>query len=235
MPSADFCCTVQEESLLLQSCFHDMQQTSRGKFDRLQCTIAGLTATRLDGYGLCCPSPTRPRVQASYPVLVHRDTLLLHASFRLRLATTPSRFANPSPPSGRTRDSHPQTVEHAGYTMTPRTTPGLEIASAIPHLRRPATRFSVSCQVCWRRKRWHHGLTVDLETFFPQGSLKTDNLNRTRANRIPSRPGVVKHPTWPYTYAQTLPPILACRLRTRRRTVHTDKPSYAAALSLILN
>jgi hypothetical protein len=83
-------------------------------------------------YGICCSSPTRPRVQASYPVLVHRHTLLLHASFRPRLATTPLRFANPSPPSGWIRDSHPQTVEHAQHAMTPGRTPGLEIASAIP-------------------------------------------------------------------------------------------------------
>ena len=95
-----------------------MQQTSRGKFDRLQRTTAGFTDTRLDGYGLCCSLPTRPRVQASYPILVHRHTPLLHASFRPRLATTPLRFANPSPPPGWIRDLHPQTVEHARHTMT---------------------------------------------------------------------------------------------------------------------
>ena len=95
-----------------------MQQTSRGKFDRLQRTTAGFTDTRLDGYGLCCSLPTRPRVLASYPILVHRHTPLLHASFRPRLATTPLRFANPSPPSGWIRDLHPQTVEHARHTMT---------------------------------------------------------------------------------------------------------------------
>src|ERR1019366_6251819 len=109
---------VREESLLLQSWVHDMQQTSRGKFDRLPRTTARFTSARLDGYGLCCSLPTRPRAQASYPVLVHRHTLLLHASFRPRLATTPLRFANPSPPSGWIRDSHPQTVEHARHTMT---------------------------------------------------------------------------------------------------------------------
>ncbi len=97
-----------------------MQQTSRGKFDRLQRTTAGFTDTRLDGYGLCCSLPTRPRVQASYPILVHRHTPLLHASFRPRLATTPLRFANPSPPSGWIRDLHPQTVEHARHTMRKR-------------------------------------------------------------------------------------------------------------------
>src|SRR3984957_18986706 len=95
-----------------------MQQTSRGKFDRLQRPTAGFTDTRLDGYGLCCSLPTRPRVLASYPVLVHRHTPLLYASFRPRLATTPLRFANPSPPPGWIRDLHPQTVEHARHTVT---------------------------------------------------------------------------------------------------------------------
>src|ERR1700761_126007 len=76
------------------------------------------TCTRLDGYGLRCSLPTRPRVQASYLVLVHRRTLLLHASFRPHLAMTPLHFATPSPPSGWIRDSHPQTVEHARHTMT---------------------------------------------------------------------------------------------------------------------
>ena len=95
-----------------------MQQTSRGKFDRLQRTTAGFTNTRLDGYGLRCSLPTRPRVQASYPILVHRHTPLLHASFRPRLAATPLRFTNPSPPSGWIRDLHPQTVEHARHTKT---------------------------------------------------------------------------------------------------------------------
>ena len=84
-----------------------MQQISRGKFDRLQRTTARFTCTRLDGYGLCCSLPTRPQVLASYPVLVHRRTPLLHASFRPHLAMTPLRFANPSPPSGWIGDLHP--------------------------------------------------------------------------------------------------------------------------------
>src|SRR5664279_5973239 len=89
-----------------------MQQTSRGKFDRLPRTTARFTSARLDGYGLCCSLPTRPRAQASYPVLVHRHTLLLHASFRPRLATTPLRFANSSLPSPRILYSHSPTLEH---------------------------------------------------------------------------------------------------------------------------
>src|SRR5271156_6398326 len=84
-----------------------MQQSSRGKFDCLQRTTAGFTRTHFDGYGLCCSLPTRPQVLASYPVLVHRRTPLLHASFRPHLAMTPLRFANPSPPSGWIGDLHP--------------------------------------------------------------------------------------------------------------------------------
>ena len=56
--------------------------------------------------------PGRPR----YPVLVHRATALLRASFRPHLAMTPLRFANPSPPSGWTEDFHLQAVDHARHT-----------------------------------------------------------------------------------------------------------------------
>src|SRR4051794_21214208 len=53
--------------------------------------------------------PGRPR----YPVLVHRAATLLHASSGRRLAMTPLRFANPSPPSGWIEDFHLQAVDHA--------------------------------------------------------------------------------------------------------------------------
>src|SRR5208283_2831849 len=56
--------------------------------------------------------PGRPR----YPVLVHRAAALFHASFRPRLAATPLRFANPSPPSGWIEDFHLQAVDHARHT-----------------------------------------------------------------------------------------------------------------------
>jgi hypothetical protein len=55
--------------------------------------------------------PGRPR----YPIFVHRAAALLHASFRPRLATTPLRFANPSPPSGWIKDFHLQAVDHARH------------------------------------------------------------------------------------------------------------------------
>jgi hypothetical protein len=56
--------------------------------------------------------PGRPR----YPVFVHRAAALLHAFFRPRLATTPLRFANPSPSSGWIKDFHLQAVVHTRHT-----------------------------------------------------------------------------------------------------------------------
>ena len=56
--------------------------------------------------------PGRPR----YPVFVHRAAALLHAFFRPHLATTPLRFANPSPPSGWIEDFHLQAVVHTRHT-----------------------------------------------------------------------------------------------------------------------
>jgi hypothetical protein len=56
--------------------------------------------------------PGRPR----YPVFVHRVAVLLHAFFRPHLATTPLRFANPSPPSGWIEDFHLQAVVHTRHT-----------------------------------------------------------------------------------------------------------------------
>ncbi len=91
-------------------------QASRGKPGRLLRTTAESTSRALDGYGLRRFTPARPTLPASYPVLVHRLAHLLHASFRPRLATTPLRFANPSPPSGWVEDFHLQAAGHARHT-----------------------------------------------------------------------------------------------------------------------
>src|SRR5208283_1687020 len=115
-PAADFCRTVRV-NLHPQSRFRDMRQTSRDKTDRLRRATAGSTTSALDGDGLRCQMPARPAPQACYPVLVHRLASLLHASFRPRLATTPLRFANPSPPSGWVEDLHLQAVVHARHTV----------------------------------------------------------------------------------------------------------------------
>jgi hypothetical protein len=97
----------------------DMAQASRGKFDRLPRTPAGSTSQALDGCGLRGQLSARPTWAASYPVSVRQVAVLLHASFRRRLATTPLRFANTSPPSGCVGDLHPQAVEHARHTTKP--------------------------------------------------------------------------------------------------------------------
>jgi hypothetical protein len=202
-----------------------MQQTSRGKFDRLQRTTAGFTATRLDGYGLCCSSPTRPRVQASYPVLVYRRTLLLHASFRPRLATTPLRFANPSPPSGWIRDSHPQTVEHARHTMTPGRGQAWKSHARFPHPQ-PSyyCEFIFSCQVCWRTMRWHNGQTRRSENPYPeevfQDCLTNGEKNAAHsilARSYSSNEGRIhlRRPTCHFHFS----------LATGRRTIHSGLPT----------
>src|SRR5665811_1617154 len=107
---------VPHGSPSLPSCRGHGPETSRGKPDRLRRTPAGFTAMALDGYGLRDSMLTRPALDASYPVLVHRVAVLLHASFRRHLAVTPLRFARPSPPSGWPGDSHPQAVGHARHT-----------------------------------------------------------------------------------------------------------------------
>ena len=157
MPYADFCCTLKKNRFFSSRVPTTCSRPPVVSSTAFSAPPPDLPALAFDGYGLCCSLPTRPRVLASYPVLVHRRTPLLHASFRPHLAMTPLRFANPSPPSGWIRDSHPQTVEHARHTMTPGRTPGLEIASAIPtsadRRRRRSSNFPA--RVCWRRKRWH--------------------------------------------------------------------------------
>jgi hypothetical protein len=60
--------------------------------------------------------PPRPRVRhASSLVRVPPPARLLHASFRPRLATTPWRFAIPSPPSSGEEDFHLQAVPPRGF------------------------------------------------------------------------------------------------------------------------
>jgi hypothetical protein len=99
-----------------QSRLRDTAQISRGKIDRLRRTPVGSTTRPLMAVdfaiGCSLVRPGRPR----YPLLVYRAATLLHASFRPRLATTPLRFANPSPPSGWIKDFHLQAVDHARHT-----------------------------------------------------------------------------------------------------------------------
>ena len=106
----------------------DGGQASVARPDRGGATPAGKNGTTcrigpalaLDGYGLRDQQPPRPASPASDPVSVRQVTVLLHASFRPRLTTTPLRFANPSPPSGWVEDFHLRAVVHARHTAKAR-------------------------------------------------------------------------------------------------------------------
>ena len=141
-------------------------QTSRGQTDRLHRTPAGFTTPDLDGRGLRGHWPARPARQASYPVPVHRVCgFLLHASFRPRLAATPSRFADPSPPSGWTEDLHLRAVGHArhikkrvqrhfdSHRSSHRNFVDSRIRIGCSHERDPALQ---SVTACWHSERADH-------------------------------------------------------------------------------
>src|SRR5665647_3838294 len=127
MPSADFCAAVSSpcDDLSLESKTQRRPPEVRPTaFAARPPDLPPRSLMALD-FAITCSlvRPGRPR----YPVLVHRAAALLHASFRPRLATTPLRFANPSPPSGWIEDSHLQAVVHARHTTqkSPGATPGL--------------------------------------------------------------------------------------------------------------
>jgi hypothetical protein len=99
MPSADSCAAIRSPCGSLSSKSWNMTQASLGKLDRLPRTPAGSTARVVDGHGLRDWSLARPARDASYPVSVRQVAVLLHTSFRHRLAVMPLWFAKPSPPS----------------------------------------------------------------------------------------------------------------------------------------
>jgi len=83
-----------------------------------------LPLLRLVDMGFAVLCQLAPHRRPPHPVLVHRRALLIHASFRPRLATTPLRFSSPSPPPGWAGDFHPQAVEHVRHTkQNPRPMP----------------------------------------------------------------------------------------------------------------
>src|SRR5881275_1533059 len=113
MPSADFCAAVRSPcgDLSLESETQRRSPELRSTaFPARPPDLPPRSLMTVD-FAITCSlvRPGRPR----YPVLVHRAAALLRASFRLRLATTPLRFANPSPPSGWIEDFHLQAVVHA--------------------------------------------------------------------------------------------------------------------------
>jgi hypothetical protein len=116
MPSADFCVAIRPpyDDLSLESgTQHRSPEVRSTAFTARPPDLPPRSLMTAD-FAIHCSlvRPGRPR----YPVLVHRAAALLHASFRPRLAATPLRFANPSPPSGWIEDCHLQAVDHARHT-----------------------------------------------------------------------------------------------------------------------
>ena len=117
MPAADSCAAIGAPHGSPSPASRDTTQVSRGKLDGLRCTPAGSTRPApLMDTGLCLAVQARPAPTAFYPVPVRQVAALHHASFRPRLAATPVRVANPSPPSGWVEDFHLQAIEHARHT-----------------------------------------------------------------------------------------------------------------------
>jgi hypothetical protein len=117
-PAADVCRPVWTNCSTLSPVSRTNGRSPEVNLDRLSRATAEFTLSALDGYGLRGSLPARPALYASDPVLVHRLTRLLHASFTPRLAATHLRFAMTSPPSGCQGDFHPRAVEYARYTTT---------------------------------------------------------------------------------------------------------------------
>ena len=116
MPSADFCAAISDALRPLSPDSRTRRRPPEVRSTAFAARPPDLPPRSLMtvDFAIICSlvRPGRPR----YPVLVHRAAALLHASFRPRLAMTPLRFANPSPPSGWIEDFHLQAVDHARHT-----------------------------------------------------------------------------------------------------------------------
>ena len=119
MPSADFCAAISSSHDSLSPVLGTRRRPPEVSLAAFTAHLPDLQPRALDGYGLRDTVPARPARDASYPVSVRQVAVLLHASFRPRLATTPLRFASASPPSGCAGDLHPRTAKHARHTPKP--------------------------------------------------------------------------------------------------------------------
>ena len=115
MPSADFCAAVRSPHGSLSSEIGTRRRPPQVSSIAFPAPLPDLQPWPLMDmdFAISCPL-VRPRMPR-YPISVRQVAVLLHTSFRRRLAMTPLRFANPSPPSGWIGDFHPQAIEHAGH------------------------------------------------------------------------------------------------------------------------
>src|SRR5438477_4624878 len=108
MPSADFCAAIWSPCGDLSPVAGTQRRPPEVRSTAFAARPPDLPPRSLMAvdFAIICSlvRPGRPR----YPVLVHRAATLLHASSGRRLAMTPLRFANPSPPSGWIEDFHLQ-------------------------------------------------------------------------------------------------------------------------------
>jgi hypothetical protein len=115
-PSADFCTAVRPpygDLSLVAETQHRSPEVRSAAFIARPSDLPPRSLIVVDfAIGCSLVRPGRPL----YPLLVHRAAILLHASFRPRLAATPLRFANPSPLSGWIEDFHLQAADHARHT-----------------------------------------------------------------------------------------------------------------------
>ena len=135
MPSADFCAAIRSPCGFLSSESGTRRRSPEVSSIAFPAHLPDLQPWPLMDMDFATQLPARPAKDASYPVSVRQVAVLLHASFRRRLAVTPLRFANPSPPSGWIGDFHPQAIEHARHTTNPLSR---EFAAGEPNFRRYA-------------------------------------------------------------------------------------------------
>src|SRR3954467_6401937 len=100
MPSADFCAGVRWPRGPLSLVTETRRRPPEVSSIAFTAHPPDIQPQALDGYGLRDQLSARPTRAASYPIPVRQVATLLHAASRRRLAETPLRFANTSPPSG---------------------------------------------------------------------------------------------------------------------------------------
>ena len=99
---------------------------------------------------------------------------MLHAAFRRRLAATPLRFANTSPPSGCVGDLHPQAVEHARHTTKPLRggkDPGLRHGPSVTATRATDADFAPRlsrCAVPGYAPVWRRWMAISVSSLTPR-------------------------------------------------------------------
>ena len=100
---------------LSTSGFHPQSEISPGKNALLRCTTAGFTPPRLDHKSFAVHGPLALLGSAFYPVLVHRLTASIHASFPHSVTLMQLRFSSFVVINLR-EDLHLQECAHAGRT-----------------------------------------------------------------------------------------------------------------------